>query len=187
MSKKSLLWLTVLGIVLCSSPVLTAQEAASTTPDETSKPFAAYRLDFAISEFEDGKKVNTRHYSMNVVPGFTPTNEIKIGSRIPVEAKPGELQYIDIGTNIWSRMTPQGNVLAQGAALQGPLQLEVRADLSNLAVPEQEGRASVPVVRQLKISASTLATLDKPNVIGVVDDPNSKRQFQLEVTVTKLK
>jgi len=24
-------------------------------------------------------------------------------------------------------------------------------------------------------------------VVGIVDDPNSKRQFQLEVTVTKLK
>jgi len=27
----------------------------------------------------------------------------------------------------------------------------------------------------------------KAMVIGSVDDPNSKRQFQLEVTVTKLK
>jgi len=32
------------------------------------------------------------------------------------------------------------------------------------------------------ISGSTLVTLDKPMLIGVVDDPNSKRQFQLEVT-----
>jgi hypothetical protein len=27
----------------------------------------------------------------------------------------------------------------------------------------------------------------KPMVVGSVDDPNSKREFQLEVTVTKLK
>jgi hypothetical protein len=27
----------------------------------------------------------------------------------------------------------------------------------------------------------------KSTVVGVVDDPNSKRQFQLEVTVSKLK
>jgi hypothetical protein len=43
------------------------------------------------------------------------------------------------------------------------------------------------VIRQLKISGSTLALLGKPMVMGSVDDPNSKRQFQLEVTMTKLR
>jgi hypothetical protein len=43
------------------------------------------------------------------------------------------------------------------------------------------------VVRQFKINASTLALPGKPMVVGSVDDPNSKRQFQLEVTVTKLR
>jgi hypothetical protein len=37
------------------------------------------------------------------------------------------------------------------------------------------------------ISGSTLVISDKPVIIGSVDDPNSKRQFQLEVTVTKLR
>ena len=36
-------------------------------------------------------------------------------------------------------------------------------------------------------SGSTLALLGKPMVMGSVDDPNSKRQFQLEVTMTKLR
>jgi hypothetical protein len=39
---------------------------------------------------------------------------------------------------------------------------------------------------QLKIEASTVAQAGKPIVVGSVDDPNPKRQFQLEVTVTKL-
>jgi hypothetical protein len=43
------------------------------------------------------------------------------------------------------------------------------------------------VLRQLNINASTLAVLGKPMILGSVDDPNSKRQFQLEVTVTKLR
>jgi hypothetical protein len=43
------------------------------------------------------------------------------------------------------------------------------------------------VLRQLNINASTLAVLGKPMIVGSVDDPNSKRQFQLEVTVTKLR
>jgi hypothetical protein len=45
----------------------------------------------------------------------------------------------------------------------------------------------MPLLRQLRINASTVAMPGKPTVIGVVDDPNSKRQFQLEVTVTKLR
>jgi hypothetical protein len=45
----------------------------------------------------------------------------------------------------------------------------------------------MPVLRQLRISGATIVTTGKPIVIGVVDDPNSKRQFQLEVTATKLK
>jgi len=43
------------------------------------------------------------------------------------------------------------------------------------------------VVRQIKISGDTLLIIGKPILIGSVDDPNSRRQFQLEVTVTKLR
>jgi hypothetical protein len=32
----------------------------------TAKPVEAYRLDFSINELEDGKKINTRQYSMNL-------------------------------------------------------------------------------------------------------------------------
>ncbi len=114
---------------------------------------------------------------MNLVPGFATSNEIKIGTRVPVEGKDGAMQYIDVGTNIWSRMVERGD----------SLQLEVRAELSNFANPEQESRTTMPLLRQLHISASTVATIGKPTVVGIVDDPNSKRQFVLAVTVTKLK
>jgi hypothetical protein len=156
-----------------------AQEtgASKAKTDDSEKPLTAFRLDFALTESEDGKKINTRHYSMNLVPGYTPSNEIKIGSRVPFEGKQGEMQYLDVGTNIWSRMIERGDAI----------QLEVRAELSNIANPEQEGRMAAPIVRQLKINASTVAIPGKSTVVGVADDPNSKRQFQLEVTVTKLK
>jgi hypothetical protein len=178
-SMKRAVWLMVMATILCAAAVTTrAQDAApaKVKADEPDKILTAFRLDFAISEFDDGKKINTRHYSMNLVPGYAPTNEIKIGSRVPVEGKQGEMQYIDVGTNIWARMTDQ----------HSSLQLEVKADLSNFASPEQESRTSMPLLRQLRINASTVAVPGKPTVVGVVDDPNSKRQFQLEVTVTKL-
>jgi hypothetical protein len=151
--------------------------SASKAASETEKAINAYRLDFSVNEIEEGKKMNTRQYSMNL--NAEDANEIKIGTRVPVEAKQGEFQYLDVGTNIWSRIGERANGLA----------LSVRAEVSNFAMPmpEQQEHANRPVLRQLSIKASTVAQLGKPMVIGSVDDPNSKRQFQLEVTVTKLR
>ena len=182
MSKKQMVWLTAAAAILFlwGSPFggwyALAQDAPAKAATEE-KPVTAFRLDFTLNESEDRRKINARHYSMNLVPGYTPSNEIKIGSRVPVEGKQGEMQYIDVGTNIWSRMLEKGDAL----------QLEVKAEISNFANPEQETRNSMPLLRQLRINASTVATPGKPTVVGVVDDPNSKRQFELEVTVTKIK
>jgi hypothetical protein len=71
--------------------------------------------------------------------------------------------------------------------LGNDLLLNVRGEISNFALPEQQGQPVRPVLRQLNINASTLAVLGKAMIVGSVDDPNSKRQFQLEVTVTKLR
>jgi hypothetical protein len=43
------------------------------------------------------------------------------------------------------------------------------------------------VLRQLQIQSSSAVTLGKLMTLGTVDDPDSKRQFQLEVTITKLR
>ncbi len=177
MSKKHMIWLVMLGMAFCWGAGTARAQDAKAKADDTQKPTAAFRIDFAMDESEDGKTINTRHYSMNLVPGFATSNEIKIGTRVPVEAKDGGMQYIDVGTNIWSRMVERGD----------SLQLEVRAELSNFANPEQESRTTMPLLRQLHISASTVATIGKPTVVGIVDDPNSKRQFVLVVTVTKLR
>jgi len=140
----------------------------------------AYRVDFTINEFEEGKKINARHYSMNLSVGpvnVGPTKELKIGTRVPVEAEQGKFQYLDVGTNI----------SAQLREFKGATSLDVRVDISNFATPDQATKGGQGLLRQMVISGSTLVGLDKPMVVGTVDDPNSKREFQLEVTVTKLK
>jgi len=155
-----------------------AQE--SNTPkgaSEAGKAVNPYRVDFSVNELEDGKKINTRQYSMDL--NTEESNEIKIGTRVPVDTntKQGEYQYIDVGTSIWSRLEERPNGLS----------IAVRAEISNFAMPNQTAEQTRPIIRQLSIKASTLAQLGKPMVVGSVDDPNSKRTFQLEVTVTKLK
>ena len=193
MRKASGLWTAlILGFMICWGAASGAQdkapqaadrtkaeakaEAESATAAERDKPVHAYRLDFSMNEMEGGKKINTRQYSLNL--NAEESDELKIGTRIPVDAGHDAYQYIDVGTNIWARISERSDGVA----------LSVRAENSNLAVPEQgELRSDRPVIRQLKISASTLALPGKPMIVGSVDDPNSKRQFQLEVTVTKLK
>jgi hypothetical protein len=107
------------------------------------------------------------------------SNEIKIGTKIPLETKENEFQYLDLGTSIWAQLREQRDQTT----------LVVRAEVSNFAIPEHglDKPDYHPALRQLKVSGSTLLPLTKPMVLDSVDDPNSKKQFQLEVTVTKLK
>jgi 3D (Asp-Asp-Asp) domain-containing protein len=169
----------LLLISLCwSASASGAQESATSksSSEATEKPATAYRLEFSVNEIEDGKKINTRQYSMNLNAGDG--NTVKIGTKVPAEGKQGEMQYIDVGTSIWARLKER----------DGSLLVEVRSEFSNFATPDQANRGnSMPLLRQFQISASTVALPGKPMVVGSVDDPNSKRQFQLEVTVTRLK
>ena len=186
MRKTTAIWtIAILGLMMGWAAAGIAQdEAQAKSNAETKaparanaedKPVHAYRLDFSVNELEDGKKINTRQYSLNL--NADDANEIKIGTRVPVESGHEQWQYIDVGTSIWCRIgeRPDG------------IPMSVRADISNFAIPEQGSHESRPVLRQFKINASTLALPGRSMVIGSVDDPNSKRQFQLEVTVTKLK
>jgi len=169
----------LLLISVCwSAPVSGAQESASSQLSSATAEKAAnpYRLDFSVNELEDGRKINTRQYSMNLNAGDS--NTVKIGTKVPAEAKQGEMTYIDVGTSIWARLKER----------DGNLLVEVRSEFSNFATPEQANRGnSMPLLRQFQISASTVALPGKPMVVGSVDDPNSKRQFQLELTVARLK
>lgn len=184
MRKTLVVWtIVILGFMIFCQSAGCAQDVAQTksgheekASEVPEKAVHAYRLDFSVNELEDGKKINSRQYSLNL--NADDSNELKIGTRIPVEVKQGEFQYLDVGTNIWCRIgeRPDG------------VPLSVRAEISNFAMPEQEsGHNSRPALRQLQIRASTLAQLGNPMIVGSVDDPNSKRQFQLEVTVARLK
>ena len=148
----------------------------------------AYRLDISFNELEDGKKLNTRHYSVDLTGGRP--NEIKIGTRIPVAAATcnstsasssgsasEQYQYIDIGTEIEAQLINHGEELHVSGRI---------STLDTSAGPERSA-GLLPVIRQIRIEGSTALVIGKPVIIGSADDPNSKRQFEVEVTVTKLK
>jgi hypothetical protein len=174
MVASALMFVLVAASVVTPAAAQDSNAGAKSATQELPKPLEAYRLDFSISELDDGKKINTRQYSMYI--DANDSNELKIGTRVPIET-PAGVENMDVGTNISSRLQ----------ARNGQLELHVSTEMSNFAIPEQAQGHARPVIRQLKISATTLALLGKPMVIGSVDDPNSKRQFQVEVTVTKLR
>jgi hypothetical protein len=192
MLKKETIYLAVIlscAILMICAPTRTSAQdtAVSAKPpaekptDEKAKsrpPIEQYHLDFSINEIEDGKKINSRQYSMDLCS--PDSNEIKIGTRVPVEVKEGEIQYIDVGTNIMARIGEN----------RDQEQLTVRAENSSFAMDSNPGekRDSRPVIRQLKMGGTVLLPLSKPTiVIGSAEDPNSRREFQLEVTVTKIR
>jgi hypothetical protein len=149
------------------------------TPGGAEKPIHPYRAEFLITELEDGKKVNARHYSMLLNTGGW--NQIDIGTKVPVSSGSSlhgqaPFQYLDVGTSINCRLIESGDDLA----------IDVHSDFSNLSGPEEQ-HSQQPIIRQVRLSGNTLVVSGKSVVIGVVDDPSSHRQFQLEATVTKLK
>jgi len=189
MRMSNILLAVTLGWAMLSGAAASAQEPApktATQPESSEgktksqgwdKPLEEYRLNFSINEIEDGKKINSRQYSTNLATNEG--NEIKIGTRVPVESKEGEFQYLDVGTSLFARI----------GEMRGQTELTVRAETSSFAMPESnsEKRDLHPIIRQLKMGGTALLPLSKTIVIGSADDPNSKRQFQLEVTVTKLR
>lgn len=179
----ALISVLVLGLTL----PLRAQDdsAKGNASPSKNQSVQSYRLDFSVNEISDGKVINARHYTMNLISGSS--NEIKIGTRVPVFTRtssgsmpmPNEYQYLDVGTSLWAQLREHGDELI----------LAVRGEVSNLDMntEAEHGPALPPVIRQIKISGDTLLVTGKPIVIGSTDDPNSKRQFQLEVTVNKLR
>lgn len=161
-----------------------SKESNSTNAPAAEQPMNAYRVDLAFNEMEDGKKVNTRHYSIDLTGGRPA--EIKIGTRIPVVTSDSnssqsnggsqQYQYIDLGTSVTAQLINLGH------------ELHISGEISSVDKTGGPDRSTtlLPVVLQMKIEGSTALAVGKPIVIGVADDPNSKRQFQLEATVTKL-
>lgn len=173
---------TILGLVGLI-PRVTAQEDKARPEESTSKTAAsrsssAYRLEFALSELEDGKKINTRSYSMLAQAGGV-LSKLRIGLRVPVAMANTQFQYMDVGMNIDCRVQEQ----------EGSLVLSTTIESSNLTPDPAQNVSSPdkPVIRQVRADLSTVVNLGKPTLITSMDDPISRRQFQIQVTATKTK
>jgi hypothetical protein len=183
------IWLTILAIVLGLGgfvPGVTAQDQSHDNQEKSAekpavpKSLNVYRMDFLFTELEDGQKNNSRSYSLVAREGIL--NKLRAGVRVPIASNTGSIfQYLDVGMNIDCRVEER----------EGSLVLNAIADSSSFSLPgEPKAPSSVadqPVIRQMRSEINTVISLGKMTLISSMDDPSSKRRFQLEVTATKMK
>ena len=97
---------------------------------------------------------------------------------MPITVGDKGVQYMDVGLKL------SGRVLER----EGDVTFEGEIEMSTFALPEQatEGKGN-PVVRTVTETVSTRPVLGKPAVVSSLDDLNSRKRLQVEVTVTRLK
>jgi hypothetical protein len=183
--------LAILGMLTFASLGAAAQGDKKTENPESAaqngnaaadKPPNVYRLDFALSEFVDGKKVNTRNYT--VTAREAEMNKLRSGARYPIATatveKNTQFQYLDIGVSIDCRVVERGGYLELNAVVES-------SDLEGVS-PHVVPNLSLgpnPVVGQMKSDIRSLIRPGTPTMISSMEDPASKRRFQLDVTATK--
>ena len=184
--QKLKIYIVLLGmlLVLISFAPRAVAQAENTPKQEDAKPrsispkpVSAYRLEFTLNEVEDGKKLNTRSYSLLMQSGGG-YNKLRVGANVP-QSPTNALQYLDFGTNIDCRIQDQ----------EGYVLLDLTIESSSRAHPEVQNDTTPKqaIVHQIKMNVNTVLTPGKPTVIASMDDPSSKRTYQVEATATKVK
>lgn len=178
----------ILLVIVCAmGAALTAQQEGTkkdqappkdVLPKQAAAP--AYKLAFAIYELQGGKKINERDYSA-VLRADNNSNQLKVGTRVPIEAGEGKTTYADVGLDLDCSVieTVDNKVAAR-----------IDMSITNFAIPEQSSdprtAGSRPVLRAVTQRIRTILNPGKPQIVTSMDDVNSTKRMQVEVTATKL-
>jgi hypothetical protein len=186
---------------LLAAGLATAQEtpkAGILQTEAQKKPASVYRLDYVVREIEDGKRINSRNYSLSAKSAEMglPNAErasLRIGSRVPIEktaihgngatVSSGTVEYQDVGINIDSQLHERDNDILLNTSFSS----------SSIVTPEkptEEHGSPIslpPVFRRVQFTGDSLVTPGKPTVIATLDDVTSNRRYEIEVTATKVK
>jgi hypothetical protein len=185
----------ILLVMFLAAAALIAQDtppAKDTTPKKdftaVAKEDAAstYRFAFSVYELVEGKRTNQRDYSLLVpADGRGPYSKIKIGTKVPIVTgkTEGNTQYT---------YTDVGLELECSAVETTTNKLSVRIELnfSSIAISPQNANSNSeglgPVFRAITQRLRFVLAPGKPQMIASLDDPNSNKRFQVEVTATKV-
>lgn len=171
----------VVAACLLAAGLAAAQEKppaeAEARQAEATKPRAFYRLDYTVHELQDGKRLNSRSYTL-FTDGRRQSCHMRVGNRVPItmgaptQAAPPQFQYFDVGFNL--------DCFAEEVA--GGLAVENTMEISSVA---GEAQTPAPVVRSYRMRSSALLPFGKPRVVVEGDDPHAARRLQVEVTATR--
>jgi hypothetical protein len=189
----------ILALTLVSS--LAAQQPAKDTADQPTKDQSAkkdilagregmtenfFKLAFVLYEVEDGKRTNQRDYMMIGRTDNQPSS-IRVATKVPIttQEKGNDKQYTytDVGLRINCSMKEQ---------VDRRLQFHCDIEISSFIRPEQIANATgnagpaAPFLRATRIDSWALLTPGKPALLTTVDDINSTKRMQIEVTATKM-
>lgn len=190
----------ILFVLALTSPLL-AQQTGKDTADQPAKDQPSkkevlagrdgntenfFKLAFVMYELDDGKRINQRDYMMIGRTDNQPSS-IRVATKVPITTleKGDEKQYTytDVGLRINCFIKEQ---------VDRRLQLHCDIEISSFIRPEQiansTGNAGLaaPFLRTMRTESWALLTLGKPAILTTVDDINSSKRMQIEVTATKL-
>jgi hypothetical protein len=144
-----------------------------------------YKLAFVMYELDDGKRTNQRDYMMIGRTDNQPSS-IRVSTRVPIyteeKGEDKKITYIDVGLRINCSMKEQ---------VDRRLQFHCDIEISGFARPDQTGGSGnaipgAPILRTTRTESWALLTLGKPAALTTVDDINSTKRMQVEVTATKV-
>jgi hypothetical protein len=186
--------LALTGTVLAQQPAKDASDQPAKDQPQKNEVLAGregntenfFKLAFVMYELDDGKRTNQRDYMMIGRTDNHPSS-IKVATKVPITTleKGDEKQYTytDVGLKINCSMKEQ---------VDRRLQLHCDIEISSFIRPEQIANATgnaglaAPFLRTTRTDSWALLTLGKPAILTTVDDINSTKRMQVEVTATKL-
>lgn len=178
---------TILVLILASS--LFAQQPEKNNPEQASKkdatpeqklPETFYKLSFAMYELQDGRKTNERDYIVVGKTNSRPSARIVITTRVPVHMDEAKLQYVDAGLDLNCSLKEKTD---------NKLEAECEVGISEFVRAEQlpaAGTVSAPILRKTITDSSVPLTPGKSELLARIDDINSTKRTQIEITATKL-
>jgi type II secretory pathway component GspD/PulD (secretin) len=173
------LTLMAISLPLASSAASAQETKAGTSTRENSISKggeAVFQVRFVVRELDEGKRANTRSYMLLVKNNQTA--KLRVGNRVPYRVGENSYQYQDVGINIDCHVAEQENSLL----------LHIKVESMSVTAHEALGGESRnPVFGQLAFEEDSEIPMGKPTLIGALDDVDSNRRYEVEVTATKVR
>jgi len=186
---RMLLMVALAGTLLAQQPAKNTTEQPANDQSAKKEVLAGregmtenfFKLAFVIYELDDGKRTNQRDYMLIGRTDNQPSS-IRIATRVPVYTEEKKMTYVDAGLTIRCSLKEQ---------VDRRVQFHCDLEISSFVTREQiassgNAIAPAPVQRTTRIDSWALLTLGKPAVLATVDDINSAKRMQIEVTATKV-